>query len=963
MNERKSSDRSLLARSGFLDTSSAEVKLSLLPEWSNWMELLSNAADPDAALETLSQIINADPLVGNRIVKDELLADRLIAILGASSTLGTHFVRYPSDIEYLSGQEMKKPPELFVDSEDYLQNANALRLNYRRSLIQIAALDLTKERGFESTSASLSDLADRALQAALEIAKRESGFKTTTLSIIAMGKTGAQELNYISDVDVIFVAEPDEHAGEDWLLQATKVATLVMRTCHESLTEGSLWEVDAGLRPEGKDGPLVRSLESFRTYYDRWAQNWEFQALLKARAVAGDIEIGKRFINLAEEGIWRDRLDFVENVQAMRKRVEENIPLKDAERNIKLGIGGLRDVEFAVQLLQLVHGKSDENLRIKSTLGALRALSANGYVGRSDAQQLIDAYTWLRTLEHRMQVSRMQRTHVLPESAQDLRVLARSMDIESAEKLLSLWRENRTLVRQIHEKLFFRPLLNAVARLGSEEQRLSPAAAQARLSALGYRDPVGALSHIQALTQGVSRRAAIQKALLPAMLEWFTDGPDPDAGLFGFRQISEALGDTPWYLRMLRDSGTTAQRLARVLSSSRYATELLLRAPEATMMLEHDAEVIPRGADQLISESLSVVRRQAESEGAIEAVRAVRRRELFRTSVGDLLNLIDVDQVGRALTDVAVATLEAALESAKTQWERNQKQSLPFTFSIIGMGRFGGYEMSYASDADVLFVFETKPGSDEKIATDGAHWIAGEVRRLTSLPSPEPALIVDADLRPEGKQGPLVRTLAAYARYYAQWALLWERQALLRAQPLAGDPVLGERFVSLIDFYRYPLAGISESDVREMRRIKSRVESERLPRGSDRSLHLKLGPGGLSDVEWLVQYLQLLHAGRLNKLRHPGTLKVLEQLVKAGLISQESALTLSESWKLATRIRNAIMLVTGRSADEIPKQAEILKAVAAVLGYVRATDMVEEWRRASRRSRFIFEQMFYELGS
>ena len=447
------------------------------------------------------------------------------------------------------------------------------------------------------------------------------------------------------------------------------------------------------------------------------------------------------------------------------------------------------------------------------------------------------------------------------------------------------------------------------------------------------------------------------------MLEWFTDGPDPDAGLFGFRQISEALGDTPWYLRMLRDSGTTAQRLARVLSSSRYATELLLRAPEATMMLEHDAEVIPRGADQLISESLSVVRRQAESEGAIEAVRAVRRRELFRTSVGDLLNLIDVDQVGRALTDVAVATLEAALESAKTQWERNQKQSLPFTFSIIGMGRFGGYEMSYASDADVLFVFEIKPGSDEKIATDGAHWIAGEVRRLTSLPSPEPALIVDADLRPEGKQGPLVRTLAAYARYYAQWALLWERQALLRAQPLAGDPVLGERFVSLIDFYRYPLAGISESDVREMRRIKSRVESERLPRGSDRSLHLKLGPGGLSDVEWLVQYLQLLHAGRLNKLRHPGTLKVLEQLVKAGLISQESALTLSESWKLATRIRNAIMLVTGRSADEIPKQAEILKAVAAVLGYARATDMVEEWRRASRRSRFIFEQMFYELGS
>ncbi|CAB4909002.1 unannotated protein [freshwater metagenome] len=708
----------------------------------------------------------------------------------------------------------------------------------------------------------------------------------------------------------------------------------------------------------------MRTIESHTAYYERWAQPWEFQALLKARTAAGSKDVGARFTAMASLGTWSvaEKPTFVDDVRKMRKRVEEHIPSKDADRHLKLGVGGLRDVEFAVQLLQLVHGKADEDLRVQSTMSALRALSAAGYVGREDGAALLEAYSWMRTLEHRIQLNQLKRSHLIPEDESDLRRIARSMAYESSAELLQQWRERRSLVRSIHEKLFFRPLLAAVARLAADEQRLTPEAAQARLLALGYGDPVGALAHIQALTSGVSRRAAIQRQLLPAMLEWFTQGPDPDAGLFGFRQVSDALGDTPWYLRMLRDSGATAQRLALVLSSSRYASELILRAPEATAMLDDDGDLAPRGIEQLILESLSVVRRQDESDKAIESVRAVRRRELFRTAVADLLGTLSVAEVGDALSDVAGATLEAAFDAASRAYVA-EHGPLTIKFAVIALGRLGGNEMSYQSDADVLFVHEYLPGTDEKVGTDAAHWIAGEMRRLTSLPNPEPPLIIDPDLRPDGKQGPLVRSLSAYAHYYAEQALLWERQALLRARPIAGDADLGERFIALIDFYRYPTAGISMSNLREMRRLKARVESERLPRGADKSLHLKLGPGGLSDVEWMAQYLQMNYAGKNPRLRITGTLEVLNRAVAANLLTIADAATLSDSWLLATRIRNAVMLVTARHSDEVPKATESARAVSQVLGFASGEALMEEWRRQSRRARAVFERLFYEDGN
>jgi glutamate-ammonia-ligase adenylyltransferase len=842
----------------------------------------------------------------------------------------------------------------------------ALRIAYRRELLAIAARDVGDGSAFVDVSAALADLADAVLETALAVSRAEfpDDVGRCALAVVALGKSGGRELNYISDVDVLFVVDlppdGDDHAA---IAAGTRLAQGMMRACSAATPEGAIWEVDPNLRPEGRAGALVRTLPSFDEYYQRWASTWEFQALLKSRAAAGDRDLGQRFVERVSPLVWAaaDRPNFVEDVQAMRRRVEQNVPVKDADRQLKLGVGGLRDVEFSVQLLQLVHGRSDVMLRSPTTMYALESLATWGYVGREDASNLASSYEFLRTLEHRIQLHRLRRTHVIPDNDEDLRRLARSMGLRTdpVRELTDLIRRHRMDVRRLHEKLFYRPLLNAVAKLDAGEARLTPAAAQQRLEMLGYSDPVGALRHLEALSSGVSRRAAIQRTLLPVMLGWFADAPDPDAGLLAFRRVSDALGSTHWYLRLLRDESLAAQRLATILASSRYATDLLMRAPEAVMMLADDDELVPRTRDALAHEARAAAVRHEDPEVAVAAVRALRRRELFRTAVAELLHVAEVDEVGYSLSDVTAATIEGALEIALRVVERAKGAPLPMTFLVVAMGRFGGGELGFASDADVMFVYD--PIGDEHAAHDAALAVAGELRRLLMIPTPDPVLDIDAGLRPEGRNGPLVRSLDSYRAYYERWSSTWEAQALLRAEPVAGDEELGHRFVDLIDALRYPAGGLAEDDVREIRRLKARMEAERLPRGADPGLHTKLGRGGLSDVEWVAQLIQLQHGFRLPALRTTRTLPVLAAAQEAGLLTADDAQQLRDSWRIATKVRDAVVLVRGKPSDLVPTDTHDLAAIAQVLGYPAQEGgaLLDEYRRLTRRARAVVERVFY----
>jgi len=963
---------------------------------------LQMAANPDTALQSLVRLIEKHPALRGLAAADPETSEPLYRVLGASEALGEFLIRHP---EHLDAFDVRASPEPRQADPDELRASLlkavqadprsarpvaaltgteayvSLRTAYRRGVVDLAVKDLCAADPLDfmpAVGAELADLAGAAIEAALAVSRAEAAEQfgaadvaDVGLAVIGMGKCGARELNYISDVDVIYVidaAEPDDARANTI---GTALASGISRAISSIAREPGLWEVDANLRPEGKSGPLVRTLPSHESYYARWAESWEFQALLKARTIAGDAELGRRYEQAVEPLIWSSagRDGFVESVQAMRRRVTEHIPAAEEQRQIKLGRGGLRDVEFTVQLLQLVHGKSDESLRCRDTTSAIAALSAGGYIGRSDAAGFDHAYRYLRLLEHRIQLFQLRRTHLMPVNEAALRALAKAVlgpfsnERPHPDALLSAWQKTKRSVRELHERIFYRPLLNTAAKLSTEDARLTPEAAHGRLAALGYSDPQGALRHIEALTAGVSRRASLQRQLLPILLDWLAEGVDPDAGLLAFRRVSETLGTTHWYLGMLRDSTAAAERLCHVLSNSRLIADLLEVSPESVAWLGHDKDLAPLSFEAQWQEITSKMSRHADPGSAMRLIRLIRRREILRVAIADSAGLLDQDQVGAALADTDRAAVLGALRVA--EGIVSAKGPLKTAVLVVAMGRQGGREIGYGSDADVMYVHRALPGFTEEEAQEQAARIVSKVSSLLTQPlkpaiMAERVLQVDADLRPEGKSGAMVRSLDSFAEYYRRWSLIWEAQALLRARPMAGDDGLAKDFLELIDPIRYP-ESISEQDVREVRRVKARVESERLPRGADPARHLKLGRGGLSDVEWLVQLIQLQHAGKHPELRTTSTVEALEAAAALGLLEKGDAQLLAAAWRLASRIRSANVIWSGRASDLLPSSRRDLEAVARWCGYEpgQAGTLEEDYLRLSRRARAVFEKVFY----
>ncbi|MEO8263624.1 MAG: bifunctional [glutamine synthetase] adenylyltransferase/[glutamine synthetase]-adenylyl-L-tyrosine phosphorylase [Pseudolysinimonas sp.] len=954
-----------LARYGFADLSAAGAALAALP--AGIAARFTAAADPDQALRFVSTLCEAAPDAVAGLLKDDASSERLLRVLGASEGLAAFLVRHPEQLSAI-GDPLDAPlgPEpyraLIAASVDGLAGEagwNALRVAYRRELLRLAAWDLAQPDGMlvvDRVGAALADLAGAALDASLLLARAASRFpaeavEATRLAIIGMGKSGARELNYLSDVDVIFAADGDIEI-------ATRLAMDTMKGIGEHALEPPLWEVDANLRPEGKDGALVRTLDSHVAYYERWAKSWEFQALLKARPLAGDRELGDEYVARVAPFVWSSagREGFVESVQKMRERVTAHIPADEVDIQLKLGPGGLRDVEFTIQLLQLVHGVADAAVRERSTLDALHALADQGYIGRVEAAEFAGDYRFLRLLEHRLQLSRLRRTHLMPRDEETLRVLARASGLATtAEALVDAWQRTKLEVRTLHERLFYRPLLSAVAALPDDGYALTSEQAEARLAAIGFSDPRGALHHIAALSGGVSRRAQIQRTLLPVMLQWFAEGADPDYGLLTFRRLSDDLGEAYWFLRMLRDSSGAARRLTHVLSSSRFVGILFERIPEAAAWLESDGELRARSLDELLDETAATVARHTDDpDAAAGALKTARRREVLRVALAAILGLITVEEVGVALSSITTAILTGALAIAHRFGDGIE-------FGIIAMGRYGGAELGFGSDADLMYVYRPA-GVDAEEAQRRAEQIVHEVSRLTEdlrLP-----LDLDTGLRPEGKNGAIVRSLDSYRAYYERWSLTWEAQALLRARGVVGDASLLADFAALADEVRYPQA-VGVAEVREIKRIKARVESERLPQGADPARHLKLGRGSLSDVEWFVQLLQLQHAATEPGLRTTSTLEALAAAARADLVSDQDVGKLRSAWLMASRARSAMTLWTAKTADVLPVDRQQLEGVARLMEYPvgGASRLEEDYLRTTRLARQVFEREFYGKGA
>ena len=979
----RSTGLSELAGSGFIDLDQAQQKLSILSKQlvlnaSSLLEPIGSTQDPDQCLELLVRLARENTPKIKSISANETAFGRLCKVLGASAGLFEFLSREPAALElFLQEPALPTADSSLASLTKAASSVSAIRVAYRNQLLKIAIFDVNSHDPVGRIGAvaeALADLAAAAIESGLILARTElsndanpihypaQDLANTRIAVIGMGKCGARELNYISDVDVIYVAEPASSEIEtDRALEiATKVCSRMMRIMDQPDSEPALWQVDANLRPEGKAGALVRSLDSHKSYYERWAESWEFQALLKARPIAGDAGLGEKYLAVTQPKVWEStaRDNFVESVQRMRQLVTDNIPIGEVDAQIKLGPGGLRDIEFTVQLLQLVHGRTDSSLRKRDTLGAIEALATGGYIAREDGKRFSDHYRFLRLLEHRIQLSQLRRTHLMPGDELSRRAIARALSLElSAVKLVQRWESVKLEVRDLHQQLFYRPLLSAVSGLSQEDLELTSAQAQDRLGAIGFQDTQSALSHITALTSGLSRRASIQRQLLPVLLQWFAEGTDPDAALLAFRRLSEDLGESHWYLRMLRDSSGAAKRMTQVFSTSRLATSLFERMPEAAAWFEREEELVPQKMEQLLTQFQAIISRHEDPDLAAASIKAIRRKETLRVAIGFVVGSLDLDATSKGLSDLTEAYL-VSMQALATDAMREKLETLTQELAIVAMGRFGGAELGFGSDADVMFVY--KPMVDDvNIAQTEAQELVSEIRRLCSDQILEFEL--DLDLRPEGKNGAIVRSIDSYASYYKRWAGTWESQALLRARVISGEDSVKNEFVALIDRYRYP-EKIEAAAVVEIRRIKARVEVERLPLGADPTRHLKLGRGSISDVEWLVQLLQLKHGFSNPSLQTPHTMQALDQLEQSGLVQASDAIVLKQAWQLSSAIRSAVMLAQNKRTDVLPTDRLQLESVARLLEYPRggAGALEQDYLATTRRARAVFEKLFYD---
>lgn len=909
---------------------------------------IERSADPDATRGALERLLEAHPDVAGDLVARPTLREAVVAIAEASHSLLTALIVDPSSLELLHGRgalaDERRPEELSaaaleaLDAEEPLLE---LRRWKRREMVRIAARDLLGIADLRAVGRELSALAAAALRASLQLAA-----PAVPMAVIGMGKLGGRELNYSSDVDVMFV-----HDGP--AKDAERAARAVLHTMSAPLAEGIVFRTDADLRPEGRSGALSRSLDAFEAYWERWAQTWERQALIKAWPVAGDPQLGAAFIARAEPHVWPDVLDpdAVREIRTMKARTEAMLRERGLhDREVKRGWGGIRDIEFAVQLLQLVHGRHDRSVRSPTTLEALEQLAAARYVSVRDARQLDEAYVWLRTVEHRIQLLDEQQRHTIPADPSARTHLARVLGFRDEASTTALdqfdasHRGHQTVVRAIHEKLFFAPLLDTLAGAGY----LSLEAAEERLAAFGFHDLARTRDALRELTSGLTRRSRVMQQLLPVLLEWLSEAPDPDLGLLQLRRLIEGPTRSAMLARTFRESPVAAERACRVLGASRVLGAALHRQPDFFEMLGDDAALAAElSRDELVAEALDTLDWREDEDARRAGLRRFKRRHLLRIGARDVLGLAGVATTGRELAHVADATLESALAALEPQ----------VPFAVIGMGRLGGAELSYASDIDVLFVYDGGTPGDfaeaERLATQ-------LMRAIGAMTAEGQTFAIDANLRPEGKQGTLARSLDGYRNYYERWALVWEFQSLLRARFVAGDAGVADDFCTLIEpfVYRDPLP---EESVREVRRIKARVERERIPAGDDPQFHLKLGRGSLSDVEFTVQLLQLRHGAAHPEVREPSTTLAIERLASAALLSPSDAEILADSYRLCERARNYRYLLTGTPGDSLPVDTDEAEHLARMLGYVQRpqTSLRDEYRRVTRRARAVVERVFY----
>ena len=964
--------------------------LSSVLEREKIARLIKSSPSPSLARSNVQRLIETGGVTGlNRMSEQHLRM--LLRLLGGSAYLSEMLIRQGENWPKLFLRQIKSKQKSVAEhltelepvvksAESLAEFSAALRQHKQREYLRIGARDLDASITLEETVRELTALAEASLEAAYRYcrAEVEKDFGKLMLAgkespngfvVIGMGKLGGKELNFSSDVDVIFLYENDEGESsggrKDKVIAReffTNIGKKIIYAMGEVTEDGFVFRIDLRLRPMGASGPLVQSIGSAMLYYESWGQCWERSALIKARPVAGDRELGAKFLKEIEPFIYRRYLDYttVDELRHMKMRIEnELLNANEKERNIKLGYGGIREIEFFTQALQLVNGGYEPRIRGPSTLRALAQLARYKFIPAQDKDKLSDAYRFLRQVEHKVQMVQEGHVHSIPEGKDEEQALARRLGYTQVKKQTArdlFWKDHRThttTARSIFDGLFYgaqKEIADGAAKAGSIWNDLDrPELIIGELDKIGFSDPAKAYENLLALREGEvysppsPKRLKVMRTLGPALITEIAESSAPDRALLNLSGFSHRIGGRTGFLTLLAENPETMRLLITLFADSQFLTDLFLNRPELIdTLIRVDLTRFEKSKDEMLGELRAALQDQNDLEAKLNALRRYKTEEFIRIGLHDLGDAIELEPVLIQLSNLAEACLECALQITIDEIQERFGAIPKGRFALLGMGKMGGRELDYNSDLDLVFIYDADDDAQSRGGSKGilgAHEFYVRVGQklityLSAATEEGIAYKLDMQLRPSGKAGPLVSSLDAFREYHKTSSLLWERQALIKARSVAGDPALGKEIEKITESFAYG-QGLTSKGVGEIHHLRMRMERE-LAGEDETRFNLKKGRGGLVDIEFLTQMLQLTHGCRHPELRRRETLQALKALKDKKILPQSEHKLLSDGYLFLRRLDHRLRLERDQSIDAFARDPGRLDGIAQGMGYETA---------------------------
>ena len=1038
--------------------------MDLLVEICKQLEVYLRACpDPDMALNNLDRFVAAarNPLaMGAFIKRDHAVLPTLIQIFSNSQHLSNQLIADQESFDLLWLTEGKP-----LDRRELVENLTAevdalerdqavlgaLRSYKFRQTLRIAYGDIVLEQGLRTVTRQISFLADAILEAALLAAGRRLQAKhgaprkadgsAAGIFVLGMGKLGGIELNYSSDIDLIFFYDEDGNTDGPHAITNGEYFGRLARECTRLLSEGtdlgSAYRVDLRLRPDGQRGPIVTSAAAAMQYYDLRGRTWERQAFIKARPVAGNLAAGYDFLRVLRPWIYHrylSRAD-ISGIKTLKRKIERRAHGEGVDnRDVKTGRGGIRDIEFVIQFLQLLNGADLPDLQTANTIEAIAQLENAGCLSNLERTLLEDNYSFLRKIEHRLQIMFDLQTHLLPESPDEIHKLALRMgygggpgDVASVSALTSDRRPSdhrpddrgrassqdaaepskhinasvdaraafehdysqRTLVnRRILDHLLHDAFVDDAQTEAEADLVLDPDPPESRIAEVMGRYPFNdigqAYRNLMSLGEENIRFLSTRRcrhflaSIAPELLKAIAATPDPDSTLVNLGQVSDSLGGKGVLWELFSFNPPSLRLYVELCAYSPYLCEILTGNPGMADGLMDSLLLDKLPGRQSLRKSLAALCYAAEDLAPI--LHSFKNDQQLRVGVRDILGKEDVCATTKALSAIAEACLEQVADhhyrylleklGQPTCGERDEataaKAGRKCEAAIIAMGKFGGREINYHSDLDVIFVYQaegntvaTAPAQRGRTTTNQHFFTQLGQRIIKTLGQSGPygkLYEIDARLRPAGKSGPLAVSAAEFARYFAEGeGQLWERQALCKARIVYASPAMAKHVARLISKAAFDHRR-RRGNADEIRAMRRRLEDSADPAS------IKRGPGGIVDIEFLVQMMQLAHARRNSKIRTPNTVKGLELLAQAGLLAREDAEFFIEAYRFLRTLESRLRLISTTARDQLPESYTSLAKLAHLMHSTNVETLVADCRRYRQEIRGRFERIFDAAG-